>query len=351
MFNQLKLAPKFTLLLLLIFLLGSSVAGVALARALQSQAEAQVSAEGVMFLESMLAVRSYTDQQIRPLLEAHETPENFWAEAIPAYSARRVYELLGKAGYEYKEAVINPTNPKDLADEFEVGLVNRFATNPDLQRTSGYRDMPEMGKMFYSALPMVITDASCLECHSTPEAAPPAMLVQYGRERGFNWQLNKVLGTQLVYIPAEEVFQRARRAFTSVMGLFFLLLAIALFVLNFLLNPLVLKPVQNLAKISEKLAADDIQTQEDWHNLEAQKLGHVVTRQDELGQLAKVFERMVHEVVVRQQRLRQQIRDLKIEIDEVRKAREVQEIVESDYFQNLQDRAQKIRERNQASDE
>jgi DNA repair ATPase RecN len=85
--------------------------------------------------------------------------------------------------------------------------------------------------------------------------------------------------------------------------------------------------------------------------LEAQKLGHVVTRQDELGQLAKVFERMVHEVVVRQQRLRQQIRDLKIEIDEVRKAREVQEIVESDYFQNLQDRAQKIRERNQASDE
>ena len=54
---------------------------------------------------------------------------------------------------------------------------------------------------------------------------------------------------------------------------------------------------------------------------------------------------MVNEVIARQQRLRQQIRDLKIEIDQTRKAKEVEEIVETDYFQNLQQKAQKFRQR------
>lgn len=353
MWNRLKLAPKFTLILLLIFVVGSSLGGLLLAKVLQQRVETQVVAEGVMLMESMQAVRSYTDQQIRPLLEAHETPDAFWPEAIPAYSARRVFDLLQAAGtaqgnfdYIYKEAVLNPTNPDDLVDDFEAALVSDFLAHPDEVEKSGYRELPTQGRVFYSALPISIQDPSCLECHSVPEAAPPAMLAEYGRENGFNWKLNQVLGTQIVYIPAEEVSQEARRAFSSVMGLFFVMFAIALLGLNALLKPLVVQPVQALAKLSEKLAADDIQTLEDLNAAESRKLTRVVQRQDELGQLGQVFHKMVNEVVARQQRLRQQIRDLKIEIDQSRKAREVKEIVETDYFQSLQAKAQEIRQRN-----
>ncbi|MDB9528710.1 DUF3365 domain-containing protein [Oscillatoria sp. CS-180] len=352
MFNRLKLAPKFTIILLVVFIIGSSLGGFVLAKVLQYRIESQVTAEGVMLMESMQAVRRYTDQHVRPLLEAHETSEVFWPETIPAYSARRVFELLQEAGlakgdfdYIYKEAVLNPTNPRDLADAFETSLVTAFAEQPDALEKSGYRELADQGLVFYSALPIIIRDPSCLECHSVPEAAPPAMLAQYGRENGFNWELNEVLGTQVVYIPAEEVFQAARQSFSSVMGLFVLICAIALLCLNALLKPLVIRPVQGLAKLSEKLATDDIQTLEDLDKAESRKLVNVVKRHDELGQLGQVFQKMLNEVIARQQRLRQQIRDLKIEIDETRKAKEVKNIVETDYFQSLQQKAREIRDR------
>jgi len=47
----------------------------------------------------------------------------------------------------------------------------------------------------------------------------------------------------------------------------------------------------------------------------------------------------------REQGLRQQIHELRVEIDEVRKARQVAEITETDYFKGLRNRAQSLRER------
>jgi HAMP domain-containing protein len=64
---------------------------------------------------------------------------------------------------------------------------------------------------------------------------------------------------------------------------------------------------------------------------------------DEIGQLSKVFGRMAEEVLQREARLRQQIVELRIEIDEAKKAREVEEITGTDYFQTLQARARELR--------
>ncbi len=363
MFNRLKLAPKFTIILLLIFILGSAVGGLFLSRALQYQAESKVNAEGVMLMESMQAVRRYTDQEVLPILVRYENEAEFWPEVVPAYAARRTFELMSAANqdsadplagdfdYRYKEAVLNPTNPDDLVDEFEAALVQDYLDNPGVSSKSGYREVPGEGLYFYSSLPIIIQDESCLVCHSRPENAPPAMLEIYGRENGFDWQLNEVLGTQIVYVPAEEVFTGARQAWGGVMGLFILVFAIALFSINVLLKPLVIKPLQGLAKLSEKLASDDIKTVEELDQAESRKLTAVVNRRDELGQLGQVFQKMVNEVIARQQRLRQQIRDLKIEIDQTRKAKEVEGIVETDYFQNLQQKAKQFRQRKTDEDE
>jgi CheY-like chemotaxis protein len=68
-------------------------------------------------------------------------------------------------------------------------------------------------------------------------------------------------------------------------------------------------------------------------------LADVVTRQDALGQLARVFQRMAREVDAREQRLRQQVQELRIEVDEVKTARQVAEITSTDYFQELQEKA------------
>ena len=75
------------------------------------------------------------------------------------------------------------------------------------------------------------------------------------------------------------------------------------------------------------------------------RLAYVAQRADELGQLARVFQSIAREVYAREQRLRQQLQELRIEIDEEKKAQQVAEITETDYFRELSEKAQRLRER------
>jgi len=76
---------------------------------------------------------------------------------------------------------------------------------------------------------------------------------------------------------------------------------------------------------------------------EPESLDEVAARTDELGQLARVFQRMVGEVYNREQRLKQEVIELRIEIDEGKKARQVAEITETQYFQDLKNKAFQLR--------
>lgn len=76
-------------------------------------------------------------------------------------------------------------------------------------------------------------------------------------------------------------------------------------------------------------------------------LDSVGQRSDELGHLARVFQKMANEVQAREQRLQQEVETLRIRIDEVQRTRLVAEITESDYFHRLQQRASQLRKRRQ----
>jgi len=78
---------------------------------------------------------------------------------------------------------------------------------------------------------------------------------------------------------------------------------------------------------------------------ELESLDPVAQRDDSLGQLARVFQKMARQVYARAQSLRQQVQELRVEIDEVRKARQVAEITETDYFRDLCAKAQRLRQR------
>lgn len=69
----------------------------------------------------------------------------------------------------------------------------------------------------------------------------------------------------------------------------------------------------------------------------------VATRDDALGVLARSFARMAGEVRAREDRLRREVAELRIEIDEAKQAQRVAEITGSDYFQDLRGRAAELR--------
>jgi CheY-like chemotaxis protein len=76
---------------------------------------------------------------------------------------------------------------------------------------------------------------------------------------------------------------------------------------------------------------------------EVASLGEVAARADALGQLARVFQRMAAEVQAREQKLKQQVQQLRVEVDQAKRARQVAEITETDYFQELQQKARELR--------
>jgi DNA-binding response OmpR family regulator len=69
----------------------------------------------------------------------------------------------------------------------------------------------------------------------------------------------------------------------------------------------------------------------------------VAARGDALGQLARVFQRMAREVFAREQRLKREVQQLRIEIDESRTTRQVAEITETEYFQALEAKLDALR--------
>jgi energy-coupling factor transport system substrate-specific component len=64
---------------------------------------------------------------------------------------------------------------------------------------------------------------------------------------------------------------------------------------------------------------------------------------DEIGQLTQIFGQMAREVILREENLRRQVEELRIEIDEFRRQEQVQEIVDTDFFRDLQEKAREMR--------
>lgn len=67
-------------------------------------------------------------------------------------------------------------------------------------------------------------------------------------------------------------------------------------------------------------------------------------RTDALGQRARVFQKLAREVRLREEKLKQQVKELKIVLDEKRQDQKVAEITESQYFKSLQSKADTLRD-------
>jgi C4-dicarboxylate-specific signal transduction histidine kinase len=107
------------------------------------------------------------------------------------------------------------------------------------------------------------------------------------------------------------------------------------------------KPINTLIAASRSLEQGDFIQHES--NLYRNLLKSSRT-QDDMGQLVRVFMKMAEEVRMREQKMELQMQELRIEIDESKKANQVAEITGTQYFQELQYRAQKLRNRAEIRD-
>jgi HAMP domain-containing protein len=276
-----KLIIKFNLVFLVVFLIGLAITGYVSNDLLKKNARDEILQNARMMMQSALAARSYTSGQIRPLLDT-QMKYQFLPQTVPAYSATEQFNDVRKKypDYQYKEATLNPTNPRDRAADWEADVVNVFRQGSKEPEIIGERDTPT-GRSLYMARPIQITAEPCLICHTTPDMAPKTMIDLYGPANGFGWKLNEVVGAQIVSVPMTVPLQKANETFKvfmlSLTGVFVFIFA----ALNLMLFTIVIRPVTRLSELADEVSKGKLDAPE-----------FEVKGKDEIATLAASFGRM-----------------------------------------------------------
>ena len=277
-----KLLTKFNLAFVLVFGFGLAIAGYIANNFLEDNARDQVLRQAALMMETALASRSYTTEQIKPLLE---TPQHFTTkfirQTVPAYAASESFRYLRKRypAYTYREATLNPTNPVDRAVDWEADVINIFRNHRDRTDLNGTRDTPD-GPSLYLARPIKVT-TPCLACHSVPAKAPRSMIRLFGTANGFGWQDNEIVGAQIVSVPMSVPLTIAAGAFKKLMIYLGAVGIATMIVLDLALMLIVIRPVTRLSAMADAVSKG---------NLDVPELP--VKGRDEVATLAGSFNRM-----------------------------------------------------------
>jgi len=276
-----RLVIKFNLALLLGFAIGIGAAGFVSHRLLFENAREEILGSARMIMASAIGARTYTSKQVAPLLRQLPGDE-FLPQTVPAYAATEQFATLRAQfpDFAYKEAVLNPTNLRNKATDWEVDVVNRFRQYPDQKEMVVERDTPA-GRSLALAKPIRIEDEACLRCHSTVDEAPPGLLRRYGPANGFGWQLHEVIGAQLVSVPMSLPIQRADTAFITFMGSLGGVFLVIFVLLNIMLMAIVVRRVTRLAKLADEVSMGKLDAPE-----------FVEGGKDEVSKLGQSFNRM-----------------------------------------------------------
>lgn len=282
MLKKIKLDIVFTFILTLLMIASIIISGMALATTLYQKTETEIASKALMLMKNTDAVWNYTALEVSPELEQRLETE-FLPEIVPFYSANEVFEKFREnpeyQEYLYREALLNPTNIRDLAKGYEVEIAKKFIKDKQLKELTGFEVMDGI-RFFYLARPRVVNFPSCLKCHATPEAAPDTMVAQYGTENGFGWNLNEVLGAQIISIPVTTVFNSAYKDFVYFTGFVLLALIIPLLAVKILLSWLIVEPLNYMREVALKIS----------HGKTEKKFEE--KGKNEVGALAKALNRM-----------------------------------------------------------
>lgn len=254
-----KLLAKFNLILLVLFGAGSVLTAFAARQFLMRNARSQVIQQAELMAESARSTRLYTSNELAPLLETlpeHKT--RFLPETIPFYAATVTFDYLRKKypDYSYKEAALNPSNLRDRAVDWEADLINYFRNHQGEKELVGERETPT-GRVLYIARP-IIADQACMECHSQPSEAPPAIVQTYGSVNGFGWKPNETVAAQIISVPMAVPIQIANAAFRTLIIYMIVGFFISASAIDAAMILLVIRPVRKLSEMADRISTGDM---------------------------------------------------------------------------------------------
>jgi protein-histidine pros-kinase len=283
----LKLLIKFNLIFIVLAGIGLTLVSRVAYGFLMANARTQIVQQAQLMMESARATRDYTTEELKPLLSkipGHDT--EFIPQTVPAYGATQSFSRLRTRypEYTYREAALNPTNPRNRAEDFESDIIHAFRNDPSRTEIIGERSTPT-GTALYLAHPIMVK-TTCLECHDVPARAPIALVNTYGPNNGFGWKDGEVMAAQIVSVPMAVPIGIADKAFRTLVLYLVLTFVILLIAIDVGIYFVVIRPVTALAAMADRVSRGELDHPE-----------LVARGNDEITALTASFNRMYVTVV------------------------------------------------------
>lgn len=252
-----------------------------------------------------------------------------------------VVEFLGLVGEDDDADFVNDPDVETQQSFLYVvpglSLASRLEGEelPDWMVNFRQRDYAITGNLF-SGLDGIVTfidDDDVYEWQTDEQGNPLTWVSGYGPITNSDGEIVGGLGMDYRYAFVEQVQEQVRNASILAFGLSYVVLS----VLVFLIFGYFTRPVITLTRAAERIAEGD-------YNVQLSNLS-IGRYPDEISTMASVFSFMIGKVEERETKLKEEVAELKIMIDERKLDQQVSEIVDTDFFSDLQSKAKTMRRR------
>ena len=287
MFKKLAISKRFSLILLIIFLITLPTMTTVMYYFFRENAIREISEKALLTMNSMESVRKYVGKELRPAVSKDQQGKFLLEGMSGFYILRKVAYNLQEVQpyYRYKQASANPLAQENKADPFEETLLMKFQENLAVKELTGLRTDGRV-PLYYIARSVVADRPECMNCHSTVETAPKEQVERYGTTSGYNYVMNSVVGSNIIYVPASVPINIATRS-TIIVAIVFSLLFLMLFiVINVLIKKSIIRPIENFVKVADQVSKSKFDNKFE------------VDTEDELKTLADTFTRLKPSIVM-----------------------------------------------------
>jgi HAMP domain-containing protein len=281
---------RFNLVLFLLYLGSVAISVPVVYYFAYQQVHGQANKEMALLVDMIKSIQGYVGKDIRPYFMEHKLFHLPAVSGIVATArvAQNFKEL--QPAYYIKDASDNPLNPANKSQPLEEDLLKRFRGDRKLQgwvQTGMLNEQPYL----VSAAPKESVKG-CLQCHGDPAAAPVEVTSQYGTTTGYHYLPGDIVGVSVVGVPLADVNAVAVERSLVVIAMLTVLFALIFITINLLVRRYLIRPVLEIARTAHAVSQGELHQEID------------MSRNDEIGELARSFELMRRSLVTAMKRLR-----------------------------------------------
>ena len=283
---KLKLTTKFMLGIGIILVCAASISSMLFYAYLKDLYIKETYQKTELVLGHINATMEYVRDELRPQMFHILPKDEFIREAMStSFVNKGVMERFGRRfpSYIYRRVAINPMNPNNKADPFEVGLIRGFA-----QKTS---EGPEWrglvarnGNNYFIHVKAITMEEQCIICHGDPALAPKSLVQRYGNINGHYQKAGNVIGLESIAIPVDETFYQIRQVAFSIFLFALMGITILFLVLNYFYYTVAVKPLKKASAFFKSVVSG-----QKGLDVRFDVKGH-----DEIAEVAESFNEMVY---------------------------------------------------------